>query len=174
MNRIRPIVGGRTTADFFTEGYRLSASALVYKRNLIDVLGDRSTNYLDLVDIYISRINEPGDIVATYQKGSLIKDEISFVMLSSEAETVSKERFYIHNRSTLPLFITLPSFEISGKFQWLGEFDIRKIMESDSHKFLTMLDATISNSLFPKITFKGPAVLINKAKVDVICMGEPV
>lgn len=48
MNRIHPITNNRAMADFFAEGYRLSASALVYQRNLIDIWGDKSTNYLDL------------------------------------------------------------------------------------------------------------------------------
>ena len=74
MNQLRPLSStGKVTADFFTGSYRLSATVLVYKRRLIDILGDRTTDYLDLVDIYISRINNPGNIVATYQKGSLVQ-----------------------------------------------------------------------------------------------------
>jgi len=77
MSEIRRIHTGRVTADFFTSSYRFSASIIVYKRRLIDVLSDRITDYLDLVDIYVSRINNPGSIVATYHKGSLVKNEIT-------------------------------------------------------------------------------------------------
>lgn len=150
MNRIRPISSGRATADFFTESYRLSASALVYKRHLVDVLSDKSTHYLELVNIYVSRINKPGDIVATYPKGALVKKEINFILLPNEADSVSKERFYVSERATLPLFITLPAFEISGKLQWLGEFEMKKILNSDQ-PFLTVLEATVSNGSILKV-----------------------
>ena len=163
---------GRVVADFFTGSYRLSASVMVYKRRLADVLGDRMTDYLDLVDVYISRINNPGEIIATYHKGSLVKNEINFILLSSEVEGTSKERFYVPNRVSLPIFITVPSFEIHGKFQWMGDLEIKKILTTDTQKFLPVLDANSANSHFPKVTFEGPIALINKSKIEIICIGD--
>jgi hypothetical protein len=163
---------GRITADFFTGSYRFSATVLVYKRRLIDVLGDRMTDYLDLVDIYVSRINNPGEIVATYQKGALIKEEINFILLSDEAEGISKERFYVPNRVSLSIFLTVPSFEIQGKFQWMGDVEVKKILTTETQKFLPILDATSSNSLIPKVNFQGPLALVNKAKIELLCIGE--
>lgn len=163
---------GRVVADFFTGSYRFSAVVLVYKRRLIDVLADRMTDYLDLVDIYVSRINNPGEIVATYQKGALIKEVINFILLSSEVEGISKEKFYVPNRVSLPIFLTVPSFEIQGKFQWMGDLDVKKILTAETQKFLPVLDATSSNSLIPKVNFQGPLALVNKAKIELLCMGE--
>jgi hypothetical protein len=163
---------GRVVADFFTVSYRFSASVLVYKRRLADVLGDRMTDYLDLVDIYVSRINNPGDIVATYHKGSLVKDEISFILLSSEIEGTSKERFYVPSRVSLPIFVTVPSFEIHGKFQWMGDLEIKKILTTETQKFLPILEASSVNSHFPKVTFGGPILLVNKTKISMICIGD--
>jgi hypothetical protein len=163
---------GRVTADFFTNSYRFSASVLVYKRRLVDVLGDRITDYLDLVDIYVSRINNPGEIVGTYQRGSLVKTEISFILLPSEADGISKERFYAPNRVSLPIFITLASFEINGKFQWMGDLDVKKIMTTETQKFLPVLDVTSTNAHFPKVNFQGPVALVNKTKIELLCIGE--
>ena len=56
---------GRVTADFFTDSHRFSASVVVYKRHLVDVLGDRMTDFLDLVDVYVSLNNNPNEIVHT-------------------------------------------------------------------------------------------------------------
>jgi len=173
MSQLRPLSStGKVTADFFTGSYRLSATVLVYKRRLIDMLGDRTTDYLDLVDIYISRINSPGTIVATYQKGSLVKQEISFIMLSSETESISKDKFYAPNRVSVPIFVTVPSFEISGRFQWLGDLEVKKIMATDTQKFLPVLEGTARNAHFPEVTFQSPAVLVNKAQIEVLCMGD--
>ena len=172
MSTVQQVSTGRVTADFFTSSYRLSASVSVYKRRLVDVLGDRMTDYLDLVDIYVSRVNSPGDIVATYQKGSLIKSEINLILLPTETEGMSRERFYVPNRVHLPLFITVPSFEIHGKFQWLGDIDVKKILAAEGQKFLPVLEATAINSHFPKVTFQGPIILVNKTKVEVLCVGE--
>ena len=170
MSEIRRISTGRVTADFFTSSYRFSASIVVYKRRLIDVLSDRMTDYLDLVDIYVSRINNPGSIVATYQKGSLVKNEVTFILLSDEKESKSKERFY-SNRDNIPIFISVPSFEIHGQLQWGGghELDIKKILSLETQNFLPILSATASNSLLPEVAFQGPVALVNKTKVQVLC-----
>lgn len=160
---------GRVTADFFTSSYRFSASIVVYKRRLIDVLSDRMTDYLDMVDIYVSRINNPGSIVATYQKGSLVKDEITFILLPDEVEGTSRERFYTL-RDNIPVFVSVPSFEIHGQLQWgAAELDIKKILSLETQNFLPILRATATNSLLPKIAFQGPMALVNKTKVQVLC-----
>lgn len=169
MNPVRRISAGRVTADFFTSSYRFSASIIVYKRRLIDVLSDRLTDYLDIVDIYISRINKPGDIVATYKKGSLVKDEITFILLSNEVEAISKERFY-SSRDDIPIFISVPSFEIHGRLKWGNrDLDIKKILSVESQNFLSISNVTSVNSLVPEISFEGPMALVNKTKVQVLC-----
>jgi hypothetical protein len=174
VETVRPTVSpGRVTADFFTDMYRLSGTVMVYKRRLIDVLGDRMTDYLDLVDVYVSRIKTPGDIIATYQKGSLVKEEISFILLSSEMDATSKERFYVPTRASLPIFVTVPSFEITGRFQWLADIDVKKVMATDVQKFLPVLEGTAMNALFPTVSFQGPVLLVNKVKVQVLCLGSP-
>lgn len=169
MSSVHRINTGRVTADFFTASYRFSASVVVYKRRLVDVLSDQITDYLDMVDVYVSRINSPGDIVATYQKGSLVKKEINFILLSDEAEGISKERFYA-SRENLPLFLSIPSFEITGEIQWgRVELDVKKLLATDTQKFLPIHEATATNSFFPEVSFHGPLLLVNKAKIQVLC-----
>ena len=169
MSSVRRISAGRVTADFFTSSYRFSASIVVYKRRLIDVLSDRMTDYLDMADVYVSRINNPGSIVATYEKGSLVKNEITFILLPDEVEGTSKERFYTM-RDIIPVFISVPSFEIHGQLQWgTNDLDIKKILSLETQNFLPILEATASNSLLPDVTFHGPMALVNKTKVQVLC-----
>lgn len=172
MSTVRRISAGRVTADFFTASYRFSASVVVYNRRLIDVLSDPTTNYLDMVDLYISRINNPGDIVATYQTGTLIKEEINFILLASEAEGTSKQRHYT-GRQNFPIFLSIPSFEIHGQIQWgRQDWEARKLLSVDSQRFLPILNAAASNSLFPEVTFQGPLALVNKTKIQVVCSGN--
>jgi hypothetical protein len=163
---------GRVTADFFTDSYRFSASVVVYKRRLIDVLGDKMTNYLDLVDIYVSRNNNPGEIVSTYPLGSLVKDSINFIVLPNETQAISKERFYAPSRVSLSIFITVPFFEIHGQFQWMGDLDVKKILTMETQKFLPILDVNAANPFFPEVNFQGPTALVNKAKIELICLSE--
>ena len=176
MSKIRSLAAGsssdRVTADFFTDSHRFSASVVVYKRRLVDVLADRMTNYLDLVDVYVSRNNNPGEIVHTYQRGSLVKEEINFIVLPTETQAISKERFFSPNRTSREIFLTVPFFEIRGLFQWMGELDIKKLMATDTQKFLPILEANAANPFYPKANFQGPTALVNKAKIQTICISN--
>jgi hypothetical protein len=168
----KPATPGRVTADFFTDSHRFSASVIVYKRRLVDVLADKITNYLDLVDIYVSRNNNPGEIVGTYEQGSLVKEEINFIILSSETQAISKERFYSPNRISMSIFVTVPFFEIRGQFQWLGEADVKKILTAEAQKFLPILNANAISPFFPEATFQGPTALVNKAKIELLSINK--
>ncbi len=176
MSLVRPLANaafpGRVTADFFTDSHRFSASVVVYKRRLIDVLADRMTSYLDLVDIYLSRNNNPGEIVGTYPRGSLVKEEINFIVLSSETQAISKERFYTPMRTGRPIFVTVPFFEIGGLFQWMGELDIKKIMATDTQTFLPILEVKATNPFYPETSFQGPTALVNKSKIQILCISD--
>lgn len=169
MSNIHRISSGRVTADFFTSSYRFSASIIVYKRRLIDVLSDRMTDYLDMADVYVSRINNPGSIVGTYPKGSLVKNEITFILLPDETEGTSKERFF-SSRDNLSVFISVPSFEIYGHLQWgVKDLDIKKVLSLESQNFLPVTNITATNSLLPQVKFEGPMALVNKTKIQVLC-----
>lgn len=178
MSSVRPLSSsssvspGRVTADFFTDSHRFSANVVIYKRRLIDVLADKMTNYLDLVDIYVSRNNSPGEIIGTYQRGSLVKEEINFVVFSSETQAISKERFYTSTRTGRPIFLTVPFFEIGGLFQWMGELDIKKLMATDTQTFLPILDAKATNPFYPEVSFEGPTALVNKSRIEILCIGD--
>jgi hypothetical protein len=162
----------RVTGDFFTDSHRFSASVVVYKRHLVDVLGDRMTDYLDLVDVYVSRNNDPGEIIHTARWGTLVKAEINFIILSSETQAISKERFYSPHRTSRQIFLTVPFFEIQGLFQWLGDLEIKKLMATDTQKFLPVLKVNATNPFFPEFNLQGPMALVNKAKIETICISN--
>ncbi len=111
--------------------------------------------------------------MATYPKGALVKKEINFILLSTEAEGVSQERFYA-SREALHYFVSVPSFELSGQIQWgrQQELDVKKLLAPATQSFIPLLDATVTNAVFPKVTVQGPVVLLNKAQIQVICSGN--
>jgi hypothetical protein len=159
-------------ADFFTSSHRFSATVIAPRKSLAAILEDNMTSYLELADIYVSRVDTPSDIVATYQKASLVKRDIHFILLSAEGEAGSKQSFYSRSRLSAPIFIAVPSFEIEGKLQGVDKIDLQKILSSGPQKFLPLVDGNVRNSLFPKVSFHGPRVLINKAKIQILCFND--
>jgi hypothetical protein len=45
-------------------------------------------------------------------------------------------------------------------------------LTTETQKFLPILEASSVNSHFPKVTFGGPILLVNKTKISMICIGD--
>ena len=174
----------QVTADFFTANFRITATAVVGQQRLVDVLSDQRTNYLDLIEIYVSRIDEPAKIVSTFPHGTLAKERIILVLLPVLVEgIVREEQFFTKTKKgqlqlsapiqdTFSVFIALPSLNINGKLIWRRKLDTTMIMATQEKRFLPVFDVTVHNSQSPEINFKGPISLVNKAKVEILCADD--
>ena len=165
--------GGLLAADFFTSAYRMSGHVDTGKRRLADILSDRLSDFLLLQDIYVSRIYMPGEIVAHFKTGSLIKKQITFVVLPTEADGLSKDHTYpFLMRQMREVFVTVPSFEIRGSLKIIGKLDLPALLSIGTDKFMPLLNATASSSLLPQVQFSGPVILVNKSSVEIFCVAD--
>ncbi len=156
----------RLTADIFTGSHRLSAQIAVGNWRLADVLNDRMTDFLQVQNVYISRINAPGEIIGRYDKAALEKRHITFVVLPTETDGLSKEHKYnASSKSTENVFVTLPSFEINGRLEIIGKFNLKAILTIGTTRFMPIFQGTAKNSFFPNVQFSGPVILVNKEAV---------
>ncbi len=155
------------TADIFTSSHRFSAQIAIGNRRLADILNDRLTDFLSVQNVYVSRINTPGEIVVTYKKASLLKRLITFVVLPTEADGLSKEHKYnAFSKSNQDVFITLPSFEIRGRLEIIGKFDLTAILAIGTTRFMPIFQGEAVNAFYPTVRFSGPIILVNKESVS--------
>src|SRR5690606_26048779 len=105
--------------DIFTDAYRVTGRALVATGGIHAELGNPNSKFLELQDAYISRTHEPGVIIANYKLASFRKDNINFIVLSDRRDGIPVGTQ--HGRSVftrgrhIPVFLTVPSFEIRGE-----------------------------------------------------------
>jgi len=163
----------RVTVDFFTGSYRFSASVIVNKYSLINVLRDKTTNHLNLADVYISPIDKPSDMIGPYPRGAIAKDEISFILLPRVLERLGQERLQNQKQLEVPVFITLPFFEIQGLSQWRkGDQDVKKLLLTDTQKFIPILQAKAQHTYLPTVNFQSSIILVNQLKVELLCIDD--
>jgi len=154
------------TADIFTGSHRFSAQIALGHRRLADILNDRMTDFLTVENVYVSRINEPGNIIGTLPNASLLKSQITFIVVPTEEDGLSKEHKYnAFSKSIESVFITLPSFEITGKLEIIGKFDLKAILAIGTTKFMPVFNGTAKNSFYPDVQFTAPVVIVNKTSV---------
>jgi hypothetical protein len=165
MSSLKPAL---LTADFFTNGHRFSASVNVASRRLVDILNDRLSDFLEVRNVFASRINNPSKIVGSYPRGSLIKEHILFVVLPTEADGLSKDHTYpVFSRANSSAFMTVPDFEIEGNIQVIGKLDLQALLAVGTKKFMPVLQATATSAQYPDSTFNGPVIIVNKTELEV-------
>jgi hypothetical protein len=165
---------GWVAADFFTHSYRISGSVDVRRLPLADQLNDRTTSYLMLEDAYVSPIDRPGDITASYAMAALRKENITMAVLVSRDDGLSKKHSYgsYYGMSLKNVFLTVPQFEVRGLLQIVGKFDLHALLATGTDRFMPLLDGTTFASIKPDIQFDGGMILVNKDSVGVMCIME--
>lgn len=161
---------GWVTGDFFTHSYRISGAVDVRRLPLADQLNDSTSSYLMLEDVYVSPVDRPGDITASYAIAALRKENISFAVLSHKEDGLSKKQSYgsYFGTSLRSVFITVPEFEVRGFLQVTGRFDLHALLAIGTDRFMPVLDGTIFAAETTEIQFDGGMILVNKDAVGVM------
>lgn len=160
--------------DLFTDSYRVTGRAMVGTGGIHAELGNPNSKFLEIQDAYISRIHDPGTIVANYNTASFKKDNINFIVLQDRREgipvgTQHGRSVYTRGRH-IPIFMTVPSFEIRGETIHEGKASAREILVQSMGKFQLVFAAEASASSAPSISYSGDLILVQKDRVGIFCL----
>ncbi len=157
-------------AEFFTTTHRITAAVETGPKPLSDLLNDRTQSYLLVSQVYISRLTEPGKIDAHAPVAFLSKENLNVVIVPArEARPPDPGRFAAQAYETL---VTLPGFEVRGKFVGPRRIDLRSFSPATLDAFVTLTGATARLATAPEEIFSGDAILVNRAHLESICLLE--
>jgi hypothetical protein len=162
----------RTQAEFFTSTHRLTGKVETGPKPLSDLLNDQINSYLLLFDVYVSRLDDPAVIGAHAATAYLAKQNISFVIVPlREIRTSERSRFATKEQEVL---ITLPGFEVWGRFSGPLRSDLRTFAPSALESFVVLTQATarLTGAGMEKEGFWGEAILVNRAQLQSFCLME--
>jgi hypothetical protein len=160
------------SGEFFTLGTRISCQFSVPVGGLNALLVDPLHSHLELEDAYISRINTPGEIVAHYESAAIRKDNIIFILMNRVEEgSVPKGSGGFVRPVFKEAFVVIPSFEITGQVEMEPNASPRDVLVQSIGRFMPIMDATARVTQYPKIEFGGKLLLINKDRIETLCIG---
>jgi hypothetical protein len=170
----RRSVAGLLAAEFFTQEYRISGYIDNRFKTVGDILNDRLESYVELGQVYISRISQPGGIVATYGDAQLRKDNLMFAIVPANERLSKVGRATSYFGTQLRrVWLALPTFEIEGGFQVTGlSLDWKAYLAKGVSDYVPLVEATARVTVWPEITFSGEAFLVNRAHIDLFCMED--
>ncbi len=159
--------------DLFTDAYRVSCRTNIGMRSLYAVVGDLTTNYIELEDAYISRIDKPGEIVASYTTAAFRKTNINFLVLQDRKDgTPAGTGMLVPRLRSVKVFLTVPSFEIVGTVMYEGVMSPIHLLTREMTKFLFVYEAKASASLYPHIGYSGDLIVVDTTRIGVFCLEE--
>jgi hypothetical protein len=160
--------------DMFTDSYRVTGRALVGVGGIHAELGNPNSKYLEIQDAYISRIHEPGDIIANYKTAAFRKDNINFIVLQDRREGIpvgtQHGRSIFTRGRPIAAFLTIPSFEIHGEIMHEGKPTAPEVLVKSMGSFQLVFAAKASASIFPDISYSGDLILVHKDRIGVFCL----
>ncbi len=170
----RHSVTGLLPVDFFTRGYRISGHLNTRAKTVGDTLNDKLNSYLQLIDVYIARVNNPGEIIASYAYAQLLKDNLLFAIVSAE-ESFSKAGRSVSyfGKQRHKAWLALSTFEVEGDFLMTGRSaDFEAYLAKGVDAYIPIQDGVARVSAFPEITFGGEALLVNRTRIDLFCLSQ--
>lgn len=160
----------RAVADFFTQQYRITGRLWTGALRLTDLLDDELSSALELKKVEVARIITPDEVVASHNSALLEKKAIMFAIDREEGAEAAVRRFYKHVDTTQwDVFLTVPSFELSGRLHVRGTGDLRTMLLSWTRQFIPLTKAKAVFSLYPEVSFSGDVIIVNRSYVEVVC-----
>jgi hypothetical protein len=172
------ILGRSTLAqiDLFTSHYRVSGRIAVGTSGLYSLLGNPNSDYLELEDAYVSRINTPGEIVTSYATCAFSKSNISFIVLQDRRDGMPSgnalgRSSYNRGRPT-EAFMTVPGFEIQGEVLVEGKPSPMMMLAQSVRRYHFVYEGKASAALHPEISYTGDLILVAVRQIGIFCLGD--
>jgi hypothetical protein len=162
--------------DIFTDAYRVSGQAEVGSGGIFSELDNQNSDFLEVLNAYVSRINEPGKIAFSYERAAFRKDSINFVVLADRRDGVavgSQHGRSIFTRGRpVEVFIALPDFEVTGTVMFDGKATPSTIIVQSFGGYISVFDSTASAALYPDLQYSGDLILVQKKRISILSLAD--
>ena len=155
--------------DILTRSTRISCRLIVGAKGLIGLLNDAKTAMLDLEDAYYSRLQQPAKIVSHLPTASMVKTNISLLVLTRREDLGPHSPTGGGNRLLpVPVLIITPHFEIQGSVEVGSKFNASELLVGGAGPFLNVYGANAMAASSPEAVFSGAVILVNRAEIELL------
>lgn len=163
MSSNRPV-----SVEVYTATHRILGRVLPGSGGLYSYLNLPTRSSIEIDGAHLTRLHQPGRLVARYPQIWLAKDRIVAVLLSSRSEIgpVSIARGGYSTLIAHQVHILLEGYEIKGAMETPGKVDFSAILAEKETGFSPLLSARLEAVEFTDINAEAPAMLFNHTLVS--------
>jgi hypothetical protein len=157
-------------AEFFTYQHRITGAVRSGGLRLTDVLNDDLTSSVELIKVEVTRHLTPAKVVAAHASALLDKKGILFAISGAQSGSAVERSFFKHVDTTeWDVLVTVPFFELRGKFHVRGTSDLKTMWLAWTGQFVPLTAATAVFTLYPDVEFTGDVIIVNRAHTEMVC-----
>lgn len=157
-------------ADFLTSSHYVFGQIKATARGIYGVLGDPTTEVIDVYDASMARIQSPDALINYSPMMWVIKKQVVAVCLNKREYMgpISMSRGGYTRMYEYPVQITTTVYELSGTVEWPGRFEFKGMMAEGVNPFIILYDAVLVSTLYPDLRIERPAILFNRVFLDTL------
>jgi hypothetical protein len=167
MSSNRPV-----SVEVYTATHRILGRVLPGSGGLYSYLNIPTRSSIEIDGAHLTRLHQPGRLVARYPRIYVSKDKIVAVLLSTRSEIgpVSIARGGYSTLITQYVHILLEGYEIKGGVETVGKVDFAANQAEKETGFSPLLSAHLEAVLFSDIKAEAPALLFNHTLVSAMTL----
>jgi hypothetical protein len=158
------------SAEVYTTSHRILCRMDPGPSGLFSFLNIPTRSYVEVEGAHLTRLHQPGRMVARFPTLWLVKKEIVAVLVSGRVElgtTAGATRGYT-TVVTHPVHMMLGGYELLGQVETSGKFNFGALLFEGSSMFIPVYEGELTAILFPNVRAASPAGLFNREMVDAI------
>lgn len=155
------------SVEIYSSSHRILGRVLPGPGGLYRYLNLPTRSSIEVDGAHLSRLHQPGRLVARYPRLWLSKDDIVAVLLSSRGEIgpVSVPRGGYSTLQQQWVHILLPGFELRGIMEAAGKLDFSPYLAETETGFSPLFSAHLEGVPFSDVQAETPAMLFNHTMV---------
>lgn len=169
------MLGGGAFVRLVTEEHLINATVYTHGRRLLDVLNDRTTDYLKVSDVELHRKHSPEDAVAAFSQAIVRKADLHLVIITGQEHEAPRTRLFGYVQKTRhSVFLTVPGYEVRGEMHLTGtgQPDPIAVLAQETGVFFPVTGATASHAQTGADVVVHPVVMVNKHSLCLFALGE--
>ena len=170
------MVTGGTSVMMITHQHRLNCILQTGGQRLKEILNERTTEYLRIIDVQVFHSIDADECVANLPDALISKSSICLVIIPTEKHEAPEQRMLKRIKKNLyDTFLSVLSFEIQGTIHSIDpphSPQLTDYLVHDLKTFFPITNATISQVNSSAKPLKVPVVIVNKTYVGIFSICE--
>jgi hypothetical protein len=159
-------------ADIYTSGYRIVGKMMASTHGIMGIVNDNTKSHLEIHDARMARIHMPTKLVDHFEAVRLVKSQVMAVCAARREDLgpTGVQRGGYSSISVLPARLTTQVYELEGKLEVAGRFDMAVMLADKTRNFIPLYEAALTAILIPNLKVECPAILFNREKVELLAL----